>query len=53
MMKRFEYQFIKQSTLSLRTTDALLKYFNMHGADGWELCGIDYGCLIFKREIIK
>lgn len=52
-MKRFEYQLIEQSGLSLRTAKALLEYFNTRGANGWELCGIDYGCLIFKREIIK
>ena len=30
----------------------LVKDLNMEGEDGWELCGIEYGCCIFKRPTI-
>lgn len=50
-MKKFEYKVILQSRFNGETTQILQDSFNACGEEGWELCGIDWGCLIFKREI--
>ena len=32
-----------------KTVKEIEDYLNYYGNDGWELCGIEYGCFIFKR----
>jgi hypothetical protein len=45
-MKAYEY-------LLMRTPDGkdIDDRLRVWGLDGWLLCAIDYGCLIFAREI--
>lgn len=50
-MKRFEYKMVRQDALVQRTVEDIELELNYEGANGWELCGIDWRCLIFKREI--
>lgn len=48
-MKRWEYKMVRQAQLDAHDLEYEL---NILGRDGWELCSIDWGCCIFKREII-
>ncbi len=49
-MKRFEYKAVDM--LSRYPDKADLHYeLDCHGDDGWELCAIEYGFWIFKREV--
>lgn len=50
-MKKFEYKMQIQANLATYTIDDIERDLNYEGRDGWELCAIDWGCLIFKREI--
>lgn len=43
----WEYQLVPQPRN--KSALELEEYLNDNGKDGWELCGIDYGCFIFKR----
>lgn len=52
-MKKFEYLLIEQSKYSQETLLDIQDKMDATGDEGWELCAIDWGCLIFKREIIK
>jgi hypothetical protein len=42
---RYEYKTVDEPSNQM-DLDMVL---NRHGYDGWELCAIDYRCLIFKR----
>lgn len=46
-MKQYEYTQIAQP----REFSGFMYSLREYGFDGWELCAIDYGMLIFKREI--
>jgi hypothetical protein len=48
-MVKWEYKLVSQVRSS--TQDAVSLVLNRHGKEGWELCGIDYGCFIFKRAV--
>lgn len=48
-MIKWEYMLVLQPKTPTVAEDDL----NSLGMDGWELCGIDYGCFIFKRPIPK
>jgi hypothetical protein len=48
-MKRFEYC-LKVPEDKLTYSD-ITKALTSQGSLGWELCGIDYGAWIFKREL--
>lgn len=54
-MKRFEYKLIYQDYANTKNGTILdiEKFLNLLGDLSWELCAIDWGCLIFKREIVK
>ena len=47
-MKQFEYTYVKLG-LGPAPFSEILKG---SGRDGWELCGFEYGCAWFKREIL-
>lgn len=48
--KKIEYKVISQGQVMSSSIAELTFELNYLGTEGWELCGSDYGCLIFKRE---
>lgn len=48
LRKRYEYHMVKQ--LPGKTVADIIAILNIIGSNGWELCSIDYGYFIFKRE---
>lgn len=46
--KRYEYHMVEQ--LPGKTAADIVAILNVIGSYGWELCAIDYGYFIFKRE---
>lgn len=50
-MKKFEYKLVHQDDINCESVLTIQAAFNRIGELGWELCSIDWGCLIFKREI--
>jgi len=55
-MKQFEYKWQKWDFNEIVDTPSstLSKYLELMGEEGWELCAISPGdILFFKREIIK
>lgn len=49
-MKLFEYK-LEKMPRGAKSIHAIEMILDNLGLDGWELCGIDYGCFILKREI--
>lgn len=48
LRKRYEYHMVQQ--LPGKTVAGITDILNVLGSDGWEICAIDYGYFIFKRE---
>jgi hypothetical protein len=49
-MKKFEYSLVALPAKS--TAAEIEKLLNGYGKAGWELCGMNYGSFIFKREVV-
>lgn len=47
-MRKFEYKVVNMLGLTMVAREQAL---NANGAAGWELCAVDCGQYIFKREI--
>ena len=46
--KRYEYYMVERPPG--KTVKEIIAMLNIIGNDSWELCAIDYGYFIFKRE---
>lgn len=47
LYKSFEYKLVPTPDYP-----GIVPALKLLGEEGWELCGIEYGCFIFKRELI-
>ena len=47
-MRKYEYQLV---TMPRGSSVDIENFLNEYGIEGWELCGIDYGCFVFKRKV--
>jgi hypothetical protein len=47
----WEYKLVRPMTHETCGVCEIEDVLNRYGTDGWELCGIDYGCYIFKRPV--
>jgi hypothetical protein len=45
------YEYLIQAVPKGLLLEEIEGWFNIRGKDGWELCGRDWGCCIFKRLI--
>jgi hypothetical protein len=48
MQKKFRYKLVRNTGFNSNTD--LEEFLNDEGEEGWELCCIDYGYMIFKQE---
>lgn len=54
MAKRRQFEYALEPTPGRFESAAEIEMFlNEQGYEGWELCAIDYGCFILKREILE
>lgn len=51
MQKKWEYKLVEQPGTSYPVS--IKEFLDTFGNEGWELCCHDYGCFIFKREVIN
>lgn len=49
-MKKFEYR-VQEMQKGGRHLYEVQEELDNYGREGWELCTVEYGCWIFKREL--